>query len=154
MARVALSLAIAAIGLSSIVSDVRAGDFAPLSWLFSTDNGGPLAPAITPDRPYWHGDSAVPPSMRWHDRQIEIVDEYGATVGTRAPLTEDPGPVPAEMALPSPSQAARRVVRRRHIRAKVAQVVCPPASVHSVGVAHSGVSEPPDPLSAPARAER
>ena len=40
-------------------------------------------PATTPDRPYWHGDDAVPLGLRWHDPATAVDD-----VAVEAPATE------------------------------------------------------------------
>ncbi len=150
MTRAALSLSAAAIGLVVACASAQAGDYGPFSWLFSTDNGGPLAPAITPDRPYWHGDSAVPPAMRWHDREIEIVDEYGFTIGTRLPPPEDVVPIEVEASLPPPVRGSPPM-RRHHSRTRAVRAACPPPPVRAVTPASLGVSEPPDPLYSAAR---
>ena len=77
------ALAIAATSAPACAWDT--GYDGPFSFLFRKYGDDMYQPAITPDRPYWHGDSAVPPAMRWHDREIEVVDEYGNTVATRVP---------------------------------------------------------------------
>jgi hypothetical protein len=44
-------------------------------------------PAVSPDRPYWHGDDAVPLGLRWHDTSVEHAQlpVQGPYVGAPAP---------------------------------------------------------------------
>ena len=72
--------------MPALAWDVRDDD--RFSFLFHRYGDDMDRPAITPERPYWHADDAVPPAERWHDRAIEIVDQYGFTVGARVPQPE------------------------------------------------------------------
>lgn len=116
--------------LTTLVAPARAwetGNAGPFSFLFHHYGDDMYQPPITPDRPYWHGDDAVPPDLRWHDREIEVVDEYGFTVGTRVSEPVIAAGVEVRTIEVSARHRARRhvaVPRRRPTR--LARAACPP----------------------------
>jgi hypothetical protein len=122
--------ALAALALMAGTAQASAwedGGGGPFGWLYHRYGDDMYRPALTPDRPYWHGDAAVPPSERWHDRDIEVVDEYGITVGTRAPPPETVEVEATVMAAPVVSPTRRHPVRR-HRTVIRARRLCPPVA--------------------------
>lgn len=66
-------------------------------------------PAATPDRPYFHGDDAVPLGLRWRDLEEARAEAAAADAAAAAVVRVEAAPVvPAR-------PAVRRPVRRRHV---------------------------------------
>lgn len=76
----------------------------------------------TPDRPYWHGDDAVPAGLRWRDleaaQEAEAVELQAGAAVEVAPLS--PAPV-----------RHTRVVRRHRTVSRHLPRICVPAPVAS-----------------------
>ncbi|MDX7953869.1 hypothetical protein P7D22_22190 [Lichenihabitans sp. Uapishka_5] len=120
------SLAGAAFALLILVAPARAwvveddGESWPI-FSFHRYGGDVNRPGATPDRPYWHGDDAVPLGLRWRDGEATVAAE-AAAAGEVAILAPAPYPVGIGR-----SRRVHRVVHRRpHHRAAP---VCVPAKV-------------------------
>ena len=107
-----------------IAAPARAGDLGEdgiLSyWFHQYGSDDVTRPPLSPDRPYWHGDDAVPPAMRWHDRQIEDVDEYGVTIGPRLPPPAVAVVAAEAVVMPAPPPHLAKRHRVKHVVARTA----------------------------------
>ncbi|MBE7220859.1 MAG: hypothetical protein INR64_20525 [Caulobacteraceae bacterium] len=118
-----------------LVTAVAAASAPAQAWWFEDDGsswpvfdfhryGGDVnRPAATPDRPYFHGDDAVPLGLRWRDlRQAEAEaaadDAAAAAVAASARV---------DVVLPPPARRIRRRMAVRHHAVRRAPQICVPA---------------------------
>ena len=123
--RVFLLLA-AALSLAAATAPARA-------WWFEDDGttwpvfdfhryGGDVnRPAATPDRPYFHGDDAVPLGLRWRDLEEAQAEAAAANAAAAAEVRVEVAPVVRRRAV------VRHTVRHRRFVRRAPPPVCVPA---------------------------
>lgn len=80
-------------------------------------------PAATPDRPYFHGDDAVPLGLRWRDLDEAKAEAAAEDVAAAAEIRVEAAPAVRRRVV------LRHAVRRRRTVHRVPPPVCVPAPV-------------------------
>ena len=135
-----LVIATAALGLGFSAMPAAAQVFSDDGWfpftIFHHYGDDVNRPGATPDRPYWHGDDAVPLALRWHEPG-ELFDQYGNVLPPPEPVEGIGVAVGAAAVVHAPRHRRTHIAaRRRRVRTAVARKDCPPAA--KVGAAAMG----------------